>query len=334
MSILDGVVEKDSFCYGNAKLENPVVIVYGEDGFEMPMGVSMTSVIRNHPDRNIMFHVFTEGSAANFSEHLKKLSALAAESANICIHVHVLDASALDSMPTTMAISKATYYRFLMDRFVGDVQFVIYMDCDIVCLRPMDFNMMYDAEAVISAVQDLPEVARESAGRLGLHSPYFNAGVLVINLPQWRARHIVFKAMAYLDQNPETTLMDQDALNAVLAAEGDGSVHYLPDGYNFEYDAPTAERIPMPDDVVLLHYIAEKPWYPWLDHPARHYFFDEKARSLWKDTPLPLPRNYTQRHRMALHCMKHHAWMNGLQWYLQYIVTKPLERCRKHGRRG
>lgn len=328
ISILDDVTEKASYCYGNPDLKHPVVIAYGEDGFEMPMGVSMTSILRHHPDQNIVFHVLTEGKTIDFPMHLERLAALANHSTHVCIYVHVLDTSALDHLPTTMVISKATYYRFLLDRLVGDVSFVIYMDSDILCLRPMNFSEIFDENVVLSAVKDLPEVAEESEKRLGISASYFNAGFLVINLPRWRELQIVSKTMDYLAQHPNIKHMDQDALNAVLAMEGEENIKYLPDTYNFEYDAPTAERVPMPENVILLHYIAEKPWYPWVDHPARRFFFAEKTNSSWRDTPLPSPCNYKQRHRMALHCMRNHKWAEGMKWYVQYVVSKPVERWR------
>jgi len=48
--------------------------------------------------------------------------------------------------------------------------------------------------------------------------PYFNAGVLIIDLDSWRRAHVGERALSFIAQY-RPALMDQDALNAVVSGQ-------------------------------------------------------------------------------------------------------------------
>lgn len=326
MDMLNRIVEKDKIVFGSSYMTEPLIFMYGVGDYYMPMGVSMTSIVMQHIKRNLVFHVLTEGDSENFEDYLSRLKRLTDIYSNVCICVHIIDASVLENMPSGSVLSKSTYYRLLVARFVNDVDFVFFIDCDVICMHEINTDASIPKNAIVSAVRDFPQIEEPSKKRLKMATPYFNAGVLVVNISRWRDSKIAEKAMAYLSSHSDVEYMDQDALNVVLASEGAESIRFLPKQYNFEYDAGTAEKTPLPEDVVFLHYVADKPWCLWVDHPAKGHFFFYKNKSVWKDAALPQPQNYKQRHHMGQYYSKRNKWGEALKWYALYFLTKPVEK--------
>jgi lipopolysaccharide biosynthesis glycosyltransferase len=89
---------------------------------------------------------------------------------------------------------------------------------------------------------------------------YFNAGVLLIDLPLWRAERVSERALEYLARNPSSPICDQDALNVAC----DGRWTPLDPRWNFQdhYDKVfadmEAEQLPG-----IVHFVTTlKPWKP------------------------------------------------------------------------
>ncbi|WP_288005608.1 hypothetical protein [Acidiphilium sp.] len=84
-----------------------------------------------------------------------------------------------------------------------DAGFVLYTDCDVVFLRPIDFGAI--RPRLFAAA---PEFAPDAWN-------YFNAGVMVMNLPAMRAAQAGFEAVinARLDEDRGAQFDDQVALN-------------------------------------------------------------------------------------------------------------------------
>jgi lipopolysaccharide biosynthesis glycosyltransferase len=94
-------------------------------------------------------------------------------------------------------------------------------------------------------------------------TPYFNAGVMVVDLPLWRSLDIRTQAIAYLQRTDITvTLFDQEALNAVVA----GRWRELPPIWNatrywYKSHRRTGPYASVLDEARILHFLSEdKPW--------------------------------------------------------------------------
>ncbi|MGC9269694.1 glycosyltransferase [Acidiphilium sp.] len=92
-----------------------------------------------------------------------------------------------------------------------DAEFVLYTDCDIVFLRPIDFTAI--RPAIFAAA---PEFAPDAWN-------YFNAGVMVLNLAAMRAAQPGFEALirARLDEDSAANFDDQVALNQAFRGHWD-----------------------------------------------------------------------------------------------------------------
>ncbi len=131
------------------------------------------------------------------------------------------------------------YERILApDALPATLERVVYLDADLLFLDAVDALWNTDLSAfVVGAVQDavVPFVSspmglrRYRALGFARTDPYFNAGVLVIDLAAWRARRVRERALEYVRTHARAiNLADQDALNAVLH----GLWFSLPDRWN------------------------------------------------------------------------------------------------------
>jgi len=116
--------------------------------------------------------------------------------------------------------SWATYYRLLVPERLG-VDRYLYVDVDTLC--DVDVSELQALEMNSAAVAWSPEaplsraVDRQTAEKLGNSQSdyYFNAGVMLINVPEWRKQRVTERAMEYIvSHRPE--FHDQAALNYVL----------------------------------------------------------------------------------------------------------------------
>lgn len=110
-----------------------------------------------------------------------------------------------------------------------DLDRVLWLDCDLLILD--DLTQLFDQPlhgAVLAAARD-PFVARLDSPfgiacwkELGLagDAPYFNAGVLLIDLNLWRRRQLGGQCLAYLrERGSQVFFSDQEALNAIVGAD-------------------------------------------------------------------------------------------------------------------
>lgn len=123
-------------------------------------------------------------------------------------------------------ISEIMYARLLLDQVLGrDVGRAIYVDCDILIRAPIETLHGIDLkERPLGAVKDVHAMVssnrRDIARDRDLFDPadpYFNSGLLVIDLDAWRALDMVKTLKRLEDQGVLTRLYhDQQVLNYVF----------------------------------------------------------------------------------------------------------------------
>lgn len=122
----------------------------------------------------------------------------------------------------------STYHKLsVADYIPDDLDKVIWLDCDMLVLA--DLGELWNTpigSAHLLAVRDalVPTVASRFGisgfEEVGLESstPYFNAGMMVIDLRKWRTSNVGERALEYLRRyHGRVFFWDQEALNAVLA---------------------------------------------------------------------------------------------------------------------
>lgn len=213
-----------------------------------------------------------------------------------------VDPALLEGFPVFGHITVATYFRLLFPAALPHaIRKVLFLDADMVIadsLRPL-WNTSLD-DAPVAAVLDHSQELH--CGRMGipLDMGYFNAGVLLINLEQWRRAEVMRDGLAFARDNPEKIVhWDQDVLNHLFQ----GRWLRLPErfnacphlwGLNPSIDASDqalsmAERQAR-DTPAIIHFAGGgglvKPWNYNCVHPMRHLYRQAVARTPWASLPL------------------------------------------------
>ena len=146
-------------------------------------------------------------------------------------------------------VSEATYYRlFIEDYLTPDVEFFVYLDADIICVKdPIDSikfsedqlrksKKMISAKTEISNNTDI-DADREIFERLGIKSnTYFNAGLILVNYRLWFQEKPKEDFLKILNDKGENLLFwDQDVLNVYF----DGKYSELDKRLNYVIDLAT-----------------------------------------------------------------------------------------------
>lgn len=121
-------------------------------------------------------------------------------------------------------------------------------------------------------------------------APYFNTGVLLMNLPLWRDERLGSQIIDYLARERDSIRhADQDGINAVLAGrilelDAHWNVGALETFYGSWEASPFCRELY--EDLIahpkILHFnTPDKPWHAACRHPKKDLFFHYVDRTAW-----------------------------------------------------
>lgn len=234
-----------------------------DDNYIPFLGVALSS-LKEKANRNFDYRiiVLNEGLKRENRERISKLAdkQFSIEYFNIAPTINKLR-SAL-SLRLRDYYSVAIYYRMFIPNLFPQYDKAIYLDGDIVVLGDIseffNTNINHVLVAAINdrLVLDTPEFVRYVEDGVGIKATeYFNSGVLVMNLKEFREQKIEEKFVELLlEYNFDSVCPDQDYLNVLCR----NSKVLLPISWN---------KMPLPDQsfdvstLKLCHYNSfEKPW--------------------------------------------------------------------------
>lgn len=267
-----------------------------DENFVIPALVSIVSIFENNMKDECVVTVLTEGVSESA---MAKFDTLATKY-NQKINVVRIDPSRFQNMVTRGRYPVSMYFRFLLPEILPTVGKVLYIDCDIMVRKSLAhlFSLPLDGKACGVVVdQQCDDVQIQN--RLRIKSPYFNSGVMLMNLDEWRIQDYTNKIVDFIESNPSICIFpDQDALNSVLESK----VDYLDYGYNlqemwltmldytrFHYSRYEELEKAKTDPAIIHFCVSEKPWYKecrnpykeeYLKYASKHDFigFDERCR--------------------------------------------------------
>ncbi|MDT7950512.1 MAG: glycosyltransferase family 8 protein [Acetobacteraceae bacterium] len=207
------------------------------------------------------------------------------------------------SFPTPYTLTTDAYLRLWADVLFPDRARVLYLDPDTVAVGSIEPLWRTDLEGNTVGAVPIPNSVRPAQHGMPPGSLFFNSGVLLIDLEAWRAEEYCRRCLDFIQKYPERAIdADQDILNLVLAGD------WLPLDYKWNVINPffrpsydmgmtEAERRAVCDDAVIIHYNGgAKPWVYLDNHPRQQDYFDNLARTDWRDyrpadrTPLNMCR--------------------------------------------
>lgn len=299
----------------DSRTGNPVLVLAADEGFAMPLAVTVRSVLDTaNPKRPLTFYILDGGISSATKQRLLKSWETPQPHRFEWVTV---TAEAFAGIETVGHVNHMTYYRILIPRVLPEhVQRAIYLDADLIVRR--DVCELWDlgtgdelcmavqdpAAPFIDASQVLKNVERSGpylaalrpilnfeALRLPPDQPYFNGGVLVMNVARWRQEDLPQQLIDCLYNNKEFVVWwDQYALNVVLCGLwtpidmrwNQGSHIFLFPGWEESpLDASTFERLR--NDPFIVHFTSPvKPWQLQCRHPYRQEWYRCLKKTDWR----------------------------------------------------
>jgi len=287
------------------------IALAADTNFFPGLHLAMASILRHTSADKIHFHVLDGGLSHGDRAKIEEL--VVAEKGKAALEFHTVDTSLFKGFHQ-MYGNTLTYARLLLPNILPGLDEVIYCDSD--AYYGADLSELgaipLDGKSA-AVVRDplvktlgndctwLPRSSREH------DAPYFNAGVMKINLCYWRERGISGKAMEMAGIDPHKyQYWDQSILNLVLL----NTTQWVPAKFNYivfpegSIDSGSEEC-----EGKNLHYISTAK--PWNRHSRRKTFRYWRAcylREFSKRPPLVFSARY---------------W--GMFFWGEIIVASPLK---------
>ena len=213
--------------------------------------------------REIVFHVLDGGLTEDNIMFFK--STLARWNCQISF-VDIAGTSAISGFRTYHG-STMTYARILLPGLLPDVEWIVYSDVDILWFA--DVAELWDGldkKAIVHYVPPNPDSFRQDRSvetewlvRNGFQSRperRFNAGMIVLNLRQFRTERLQEKMLRMIEENGgHAPNVDETILNAFMSERDDTR----PIDFKWQIGTGPAKSVPA-DLEFVLHYAADTPW--------------------------------------------------------------------------
>jgi len=260
-----------------------------------------------------------------------RLCALKAMHPHASVSIVSADTRRLDVLKSPRYVGRAAYLLLLLPGVLPHCERILYLDADVLVLA--DVQKLFEVPlqgAIAGAVQNFSAPTMAESHRFTRLSdvvmrsptaPYFNSGMMVIDVGRWKAADVTTRAIDLLARHfEELTVDDQDALNGVM---GDACV-VLDPAWNVQlhcaiepaktvrYDA--LQGRPDPHTIfhapLILHFNhTPKPWHIGYTGPYRQRYLRYLQKSGW-------------------HTSTEHRRYLATNW-LTYTYRKPVDTARR-----
>lgn len=238
--------------------KNIPIFYASDDNYAPYLAVSIASLAANSSkDYNYDIHVLTSPMS---EENKNRIGALGTENVTVTFD----DMSErINTIADKVAIrdyySMATYFRIFIANMFPEYDKAIYIDADTVVID--DIAKLYNMDigdnligGMAENVMTMDVFNRYSSIVLGVPGgEYFNAGLVLMNLEQFRATKMESRFIEILSKRKFPVAQDQDYLNILCH----GRVSYLPVEWNLDPVDMHKDKMPH-----ILHYkMHRRPWY-------------------------------------------------------------------------
>lgn len=189
-----------------------------DSNYIYPLCVLLNSISLSNPDGDFDFYVaYSSLTEEDFARMEKALGGV-----SFRIHRVPVSDEIFSGAPVLDRISKATYYRLLVgDILPESVHKILYLDPDIVIKKDLSefYNIDLTDYVLAGGGHLFGLVEKVNLMRLGMKktSHYINAGVLLINLDNWRKAVTLEQILGFISDNFRKLLLaDQDVINVLF----------------------------------------------------------------------------------------------------------------------
>ncbi|MEK6481698.1 glycosyltransferase family 8 protein [Catalinimonas sp. 4WD22] len=259
--------------------ENIHIACAGDERYFPGLLATLSSILINtRYQEGISFHIIDGGIR---QESWQILDRTLQRLCNVEILSYPIDQSDFEGFPDFFYDSKMAYARLLLPNLLP-IDKVIYVDIDILFLKDikllweMDFQgnaAMAALEAVMPCLKDDCPIIEQL--KLDPNGPYFNSGLMYLNLDKFRKEDIANKTMLYLQTYPKCCkFWDQSALNVTLHK----NFTLLDQSWNTQSHRKVFKIEEQLDILaefdINYHFVTSfKPWLRYNDSPQNRLFY-------------------------------------------------------------
>jgi len=255
--------------------ETVTIVSAGDESYVLGVAVALDSAVRRL-NRSLPAHVVVLSAGMSSRSH-DTLREMATRWRRGCV-LEIMHPVIGRDLPQPAHFSLAAYARLALPLMLPATRRAIYLDADVHVRRDVAGLWQMDLMgAPAAAVADFafPSLAAglaRMAPALDPNLPYFNTGVLLMDLDRWRAERLGEQIVTWtIGHRDEVRFADQDGINAVLA----GRIVELSPQWNVQIgplegrrdrDAPrpsgwmTENQPGIGQEPWIVHFVGGKPW--------------------------------------------------------------------------
>lgn len=178
------------------------VVYASNDNYARHLGVSICSLFdSNTREKKIDVYILSVGIS---DENRKKLDSIGDRYRR---NIHYIEISDLkEKIPFSVDTGRfdiSTLGRLFIGEMLPEtVKKILYLDCDTVVIRSLKNMWALDLEGNIAGAVQEPTIYKEVKADIGLgeNDPYYNAGVLLVDMEKWREEDTGRRMMVYYEE--------------------------------------------------------------------------------------------------------------------------------------
>ena len=277
------------------------IVLCSDDNYAQHIAVVMASIMAKTKER-VCFYVINDNISKDKIEKLKNT----ADTFKAQIEFITVSEDKFINVYLSGHVSKAAYFRLaLADILRNDIEKVIYLDVDLLVFD--DINKLWQIDLENLPLAAVPDYGIMASGRLckqkkqviGLPvgEKYFNSGVLVVNLKEWRKEDYTKQILEIINNN-QFPHHDQDALNKLFMHKWKElelrwnvipPIYYLFNKVVFNKKLRNS-ALKAKSDIAILHYAGSyKPWQFKMYNGFNDKYYYFFALTAFKNEKMPQP---------------------------------------------
>ena len=261
------------------------IVIVANDGYVQHGAVMLTSLFETNKGCQFLVFLFTDGIS---DENRSRLETLCRCYGNLFeVHTpeeelkssHGVDISKLPSGKWSTMV----YYKLFMPIVLpSDVERCLFLDVDMIVvdnIKPL-YNISLNNNAIIAAVEDVVScIPRKEALGLNSEDHYFNSGVMVCDIAEWRKEEHRRPIFNFVLKWSDRAINEQDDLAVYMK----GRIQLLPIRWNMVACNYLRQRFVFPKyyselkearkHPAIHHFCTmTQPWFADSPHPYRHLY--------------------------------------------------------------
>ncbi|HYW34938.1 MAG TPA: glycosyltransferase [Balneolaceae bacterium] len=255
------------------------------------------------------FHVLDGGIKSESLKFLK--DTLSKFKHDTELNVIGVDTSQFDDFPEFFFDSPMNYARLLLPKLLKNLDKAIYTDVDILHFKDIknlwsenlpNYSMTVGMEVSIKSLGG--EFFDYAALDLSKDAPYFNNGLMMMDLNKWRSENISEKVMNFISNHPDQCeFHEQSAMNIILS----GDFKLLDKSWNVQSHREAFDQIEdfnqLKNFEINFHFVtSSKPWLKYNDSPQNRLFYtllDELGYTLTNPDFISSKQKYKTKMKVA-----------------------------------